>query len=40
LVAQDPAREKRLFMLDILFIAIGLAFLGGAVIYARACDRL
>jgi len=27
-------------MLDILFIAIGLAFLGGAMLYARVCDRL
>jgi hypothetical protein len=32
--------EKRFFMLDIMFIAIGLAFLGGAMLYARACDRL
>jgi hypothetical protein len=30
----------RFQMLDILFIAIGLAFLGGAMLYARACDRL
>jgi hypothetical protein len=29
-----------LYMLDILFIAIGLAFLGAAVLYAAACDRL
>ena len=27
-------------MLDILFIAIGLSFLTGAVLYAVACDRL
>jgi len=27
-------------MLDALFIVIGLAFLGGAMLYARACDRL
>jgi len=27
-------------MLDLLFIAIGLAFLGGAMLYAFACDRL
>jgi hypothetical protein len=32
--------EKRFFMLDIMFIAIGLAFLAGAMLYARACDRL
>ena len=31
---------KEVFMLDIMFIAIGLAFLGGAMLYARACDRL
>jgi hypothetical protein len=28
------------FMLDIVFIAIGFAFLGGAMFYATACDRL
>jgi len=27
-------------MLDILFIAIGLGFLAGAMLYAVACDRL
>jgi len=27
-------------MLDILFIAIGLGFLGAAMLYAVACDRL
>jgi len=27
-------------MLDIMFIAIGLVFLAGAMLYARACDRL
>jgi len=27
-------------MLDILFIAIGLAFLGVTMLYAVACDRL
>jgi len=27
-------------MLDILFIAIGLAFLAAAMLYAAACDRL
>jgi len=27
-------------MLDLLFIAIGLAFLGAAMFYASACDRL
>ena len=30
----------RFLMLDILFIAIGLAFLGGAMLYAVACDRM
>jgi hypothetical protein len=34
------ARSKRFSMLDILFIAIGLAFLAGAMLYAVACDRL
>jgi len=27
-------------MLDLLFIAIGLAFLGAAMLYAVACERL
>jgi len=27
-------------MLDLLFIAIGLAFLGVAILYAVACERL
>jgi len=27
-------------MLDIMFIAIGLAFLAGAMLYAVACDRM
>jgi hypothetical protein len=27
-------------MLDLLFIAIGLAFLGVAMLYAAACERL
>jgi hypothetical protein len=28
------------YMLDFLFIAIGLAFLAAAMLYAAACDRL
>jgi len=27
-------------MLDLLFIVIGLAFLGAAMLYAVACERL
>jgi len=27
-------------MLDLMFIAIGLAFLAGAMLYAVACNRL
>ena len=27
-------------MLDLLFIAIGLSFLAGAMLYAVVCDRL
>jgi len=27
-------------MLDILFIVIGLGFLGGVMLYAVACDRM
>jgi hypothetical protein len=29
-----------LYMLDILFLAIGLAFLAATMLYAVACDRL
>jgi hypothetical protein len=28
------------YMLDFLFIAIGLVFLAAAMLYAAACDRL
>ena len=31
---------EEVHMLDILFIVIGLTFLGGAMLYVRACDRL
>ncbi len=31
---------EEVLMLDILFIVIALAFLGGAMLYVRACDRL
>ena len=34
------APKNEVSMLDILFIAIGLAFLGGAMLYAVACDRM
>jgi hypothetical protein len=40
LIALGRARKNEVFMLDILFIAIGLAFLGGAMLYAVACDRM
>jgi len=33
-------RKNEAFMLDILFIAIGLGFLAGAMLYAIACDRM
>jgi hypothetical protein len=33
-------RNDEEFMLDILFIAIGLGFLAAAMLYAAACDRL
>jgi len=36
----DRARKNEVFMLDILFIAIGLGFLAGAMLYAVACDRM
>jgi hypothetical protein len=32
--------ENEVSMLDVMFIAIGLGFLGGAMLYAAACDRL
>jgi hypothetical protein len=32
--------EDEVSMLDILFIAIGVAFLAGAMLYAVACDRM
>jgi hypothetical protein len=40
LVASDRARKNEVFMLDILFIVIGLGFLAGAMLYAVACDRM
>jgi hypothetical protein len=39
-LAYLPARTGDPAMLDILFIAIGLAFLGGAMLYALACERM
>jgi hypothetical protein len=27
-------------MLDVIYILIGAAFLGGCILYAKACDRL
>ena len=38
--ARDRPGENEAFMLDIMFIAIGLAFLAGAMLYAVACDRM
>ena len=32
--------RNEVLMLDILFIAIGLGFLGAAMLYAVACDRM
>jgi hypothetical protein len=37
--ARDRA-ENEVSMLDLMFIAIGVAFLAGAMLYAAACDRL
>jgi hypothetical protein len=39
LQSRDRAKSE-VSMLDLLFIAIGLAFLAGAMLYAVACDRL
>jgi hypothetical protein len=39
-IAPASARKSEVFMLDILFIVIGLGFLGGAMLYAVACDRM
>jgi hypothetical protein len=33
-------RISEVFMLDILFIVIGLGFLAGAMLYAVACERM
>ena len=35
-----PKQGREILMLDLMFIAIGLVFLAGAMLYARACDRL
>jgi hypothetical protein len=35
-----PKERDEVFMLDVMFIVIGLAFLAGAMLYAVACDRL
>ena len=32
--------NARTLMLDVMFIAIGLVFIAGAMLYAVACDRL
>jgi hypothetical protein len=37
--ACDRAKSE-VSMLDLMFIAIGLAFLAGAMLYAVACDRM
>jgi hypothetical protein len=34
------APKNEVSMLDLMFIAIGLGFLAGAMLYAVACDRL
>ena len=34
------APKSEVSMLDVMFIAIGLGFLAGAMLYAVACDRL
>jgi hypothetical protein len=34
------APQNEVSMLDLMFIAIGLGFLAGAMLYAVACDRL
>ena len=39
-LAPDRAGNYEVIMLDILFIVIGLGFLGGAMLYAVACDRM
>jgi len=35
-----PRADWRSPMLDIALIALGFAFLGGAILYVHACDRL
>jgi hypothetical protein len=36
----NAARPRRGTMLDLLYLAIGFAFLAGAVLYVSACDHL
>ena len=40
LMPSIPRPKELVFMLDILFIVIGLGFLAGAMLYAVACDRM
>jgi hypothetical protein len=37
---QPAAAVMEITMLDLMFIAIGLAFLAGAMLYAHACERM
>jgi hypothetical protein len=36
----DSALATEAEMLDLMFIAIGIAFLAGAMLYAMACERM
>jgi hypothetical protein len=34
------AASGKLIMLDLVYLLIGAAFLGGCILYAKACDKL
>jgi hypothetical protein len=38
--ADSAPRNREVPMLDLMFIAIGLTFLAGAMLYAFACERM
>ena len=37
---QPATVERTIFMLDVIYLAIGAIFLGACVLYAHACDHL
>jgi hypothetical protein len=39
-VTMRPRSARSMLMLDVVYILMGAAFLGGCVLYAVACDHL